>query len=240
MGKYFEELDYQQTPLGELTLCRRRIPALGEKDIFEIKLNGEYLMSSLFYGSEVALSTLGLAACNFPSLDVVVGGLGLGFTASTALDEPRLRSLIVVEYLEPVIAWHRSEILPLGPKLNADSRCQFFQGDFFIVASGDCGGFSPSEPGKLFHAILLDIDHSPEHHLNPSHAAFYSEAGLSKLAQQLHPGGVFALWSNDPPENKFLTKLKGVFATCQAHVVSFPNPIRQEESQCTVYVSVKN
>jgi hypothetical protein len=82
---YFEELDYRPTPIGALSLRRRRELSLGV-DIFEIKLGSQYLMSSLFTASEIALARLGLAALSGPELDVVVGGLGLGYTAQEVLE----------------------------------------------------------------------------------------------------------------------------------------------------------
>ena len=60
MSVYFEELDYRPTPIGALSLRRRRELSLGV-DVFEIKLGDEYLMSSLFTASEIALARLGLA-----------------------------------------------------------------------------------------------------------------------------------------------------------------------------------
>jgi hypothetical protein len=59
MSLYFEELDYRPTPIGALSLRRRREFSLGV-DVFEIKLGDEYLMSSLFTASEIALARLGL------------------------------------------------------------------------------------------------------------------------------------------------------------------------------------
>ncbi len=88
MEKSFEELDYCATPLGELILRRRKIPMLENEVVHEIILNGEFLMSSLFHVVEEALADLGLAAVEAPEgelLHVVVGGLGLGYTAAAAL-----------------------------------------------------------------------------------------------------------------------------------------------------------
>jgi hypothetical protein len=85
MSLYFEELDYRPTPIGALSLRRRRELSLGI-DIFEIKLGDEYLMSSLFTASEIALARLGLAELSGADLDVVVGGLGLGYTAQAVLE----------------------------------------------------------------------------------------------------------------------------------------------------------
>src|SRR5882757_4120557 len=105
MSLYFEELDYRPTPIGALSLRRRRELSLGV-DVFEIKLGDEYLMSSLFTASEIALALLGLADLSGGDLAVVVGGLGLGYTAQAVLEHANVGSLIVVEALAAVIDWH--------------------------------------------------------------------------------------------------------------------------------------
>ena len=233
----FEELDYQQTPLGEVILRRRTILSLENQEVYEIMLGEEFLMSSLFTVVEVALSNLGLAAIETDApLDVVVGGLGLGYTARAALQHPKnVQSLTVVDYLEPVIKWHENGLVPLGPELTSDSRCRFVHADFFDSALG--AGFDPEVPDRKFHAILLDIDHSPANLLHERHSSFYRAEGLRKLTAKLHPGGVFGLWSDDPPEEGFMQALAEVFPTCESHVVSFYNPLQDCESENTVYIA---
>jgi len=239
MSADFTELDYQKTPLGELTLRRRCIRALDGLEVFEVKLGDAFLMSSLFHDVEIALADLGLAAASAlgPELDVVVGGLGLGYTAVAALQHPAVRSLVVIDALEAVIGWHRRGLVPLGPQLTADPRCRLALGDFFALAGE--AGLDPERPGRLFHAVLLDIDHSPKNLLHPRHRAFYEPEGLRGLAAQLHPGGVFALWSDDPPDEDFMAALKSVFAEAQADVVRFANPLVGGDSASTVYVARK-
>ena len=242
----FEELDYRETPLGDLSLRRRTILALDNREVFEIILGDAFLMSSLFTVVEEDLSRLGLAAAEQTfgqaanSLDVVVGGLGLGYTAVAALESEAVRSLLVVDYLEPVIEWHRNELVPLGKELNADPRCRYVHGDFFRLALKDNDeghGFDTANENKQFHAILLDIDHSPDNLLHERHADFYAPEGLEKLSTQLHPGGVFALWSDDRPEENFMRSLESVFDTCQSHRVEFYNPLQDKNSESTVYVA---
>ncbi|CAN5488713.1 hypothetical protein BH23VER1_BH23VER1_11150 [soil metagenome] len=242
----FEELDYRQTPLGELILRRRTVLSLDGQDVYEIILGEAFLMSSLFTAVEVALAELGLAAAKqagdgnragLDGLDVVVGGLGLGYTARAALDDPGVGTLIVVDYLAPVIEWHQRGLVPLGAGLASDPRCRFVHGDFFGLALSADAGFDPDDAGKRFHAILLDIDHSPSSLLHERHASFYRPDGLRKLAARLHPGGVFALWSDDPPEAAFLRALGEVFAGCESHVVPFHNPLQNRQSASTVYVA---
>lgn len=240
----FEELDFRPTPLGDLILRRRTVLSLDNREVYEVILGDGYLMSSLFTEVEVALANLGLAAVSEGApadtrLDVVVGGLGLGYTARAALQNPSVRSLFVVDYLEPVIEWHQKGLVPLGPELTADPRCRFVLGDFFqlALAAESESGFDPDSPDRLFDAVLLDIDHSPANLLHERHAAFYSPDGLRQLARRLHPGGVFALWSDDPPEDQFMAALQEVFPTCESQVVSFHNPLQDKESRSTVYVA---
>jgi len=230
----FEELDYCNTPIGELMLRRRTEPRL-RVEVYEVKLGDEFLMSSLFTAGEIALAKLALAACEAGPLDVAVGGLGLGYTAHAALENAAVRSLLVVEALPVVIDWHRRGLVPLGAGLSADSRCEFLAGDFF--ARVNSSGIDPRVPDKRFHAILLDIDHSPRHVLHPDHAAFYSPGGLRRLASHLRPRGVFGLWSNDPPDEMFRATLTEVFCSVEAHLVKFSNPLQDREATNTVYLA---
>jgi spermidine synthase len=239
MSRQFEELDFRRTPLGELSLRRRRIPSLGDLEVFEVKLGDAFLMSSLFHDVEVALSDLALATLVPGEWDVVVGGLGLGYTAMAALADARVRSLMVIEALDAVIEWHRRGLVPLGPKLTSDRRCRVVNADFFALASST-GGFDLARPGRLFDAVLLDIDHSPTNLLNASHGAFYAPDGLRAVAAHLRPGGVFAMWSDDPPDENFQRALDEVFVESRAQVIQFANPLLERDSASTVYVARKS
>jgi len=233
----FEELDYQETPLGGISLRRRADPRLGGEIVYEVRLGEEFLMSSRFTVSETQLAKLGLAALDGAGWDVVVGGLGLGYTAAAVLESASVKSLTVIEMLRPVIEWHRKGLVPLGRLLASDQRCSLVQADFFQWAASGLGKSDAKGPTHRVHAVLLDIDHSPSHWLTASNGAFYSGEGLRSLAGKLHSSGVFAMWSDDPPENRFIRLLDAVFASCEAHVVSFPNPYSGGDSASTVYVA---
>ena len=238
MSVYFEELDFRPTPMGVLSLRRRRQLSTG-LDIYEIKLGDEFLMSSQVTVAEIALARLGLDVVKRLDRDVVVGGLGLGYTAQAVLENPDVRSLIVVDALAEVIEWHQQGLLPLGNQLTDDPRCRLINGDFFTMSHSP-DGFDPDSPGRRFDAVLVDIDHSPRNLLHPRHAALYAPEGLARLAEHLHPGGVFALWSNDPPDDAFSSVLTSAFATSEAHVVTFDNLAGDGEASNTVYVAVKS
>ena len=236
MSRFFEELDYQPTAIGPISLRRRRELRL-DVDVLEILLGDEHLMSDLFTTSEVALAEYGLGAIadNRP-LSVVVGGLGMGFTADAALNDPRIESLIIVEKLAPVIGWHESGLIPLGKRLSDDPKCRFVEGDFFQMAAGKTG-FDPVEPARKFDAILLDIDHAPDFHLAPAHAGFYQPDGLTQLQQHLTDGGIFALWSNDPPDAAFTARLQSVFRSANAVNVPFYNPLQDSKFIQSIYIA---
>ena len=236
MSRAFEELDRRATAMGELTLRRRLEPSL-QVDVYEAILGEEHLMSSLFTAAEIALARLGLAAVAGTELDVVVGGLGLGYTAQAVLEDPRVRSLRVVEALAEVIAWHERGLLPLSQALAADPRCHLVHGDFFAMVA-DGLPFGPDGPDHV-DAVLVDIDHTPRHVLHPSHAAFYTPEGLDRLAGRIEPGGVFALWSDDPPDDDHLSASRHAFAASEPHVVRFPNPHTGGEAANTVYVALR-
>ena len=233
----FEELDFQLTPIGELVLRRRRIPKLGELDVYEVKLGEDFLMSSLFHEAERQLSKLGLGALEKDDLDVVVGGLGLGYTAAAALEDPRVSSLVVVEYLAPVIEWHQNGLVPLGETLTSDQRCQLIQADFFALSRDVANSFDPEHPGKKHDAILLDIDHTPTNVLHQTNTRFYTDEGLRELARHLKPGGVFAIWADGEPESSFTERLSKVFVRTESHTIEFDNPITESTSKGAVYVA---
>lgn len=230
-----EELDWRRTPLGELVLRRRWDRQVG-REVYEIKLGDEFLMSSLFTVSETELGHRGIAELSGTGLDVAVGGLGLGYTARAVLEHPEVRSLTVLDALGEVLEWHERGLMPIGSTLTEDARCRMVHGDFFdMLASGT--GLDPDQPDRLFDAVLVDIDHSPRHLLHPSHAGFYEPAGLRRLGGHLRTGGVFALWSNDPPDEEFVGTLTAVFAQARAEIITFDNPLQNREATSTVYLA---
>ena len=83
------------------------------------------------------------------------------------------------------------------------------------------------------------FDVNPEVTVHERHGEFYATEGLRILAEKIHPGGIFALWSDDPPEKTFMASLNEVFESCEHHIVPFHNPIQNEDFESTVYVARK-
>lgn len=229
MGRLIEELDYRATAMGPLILRRRWVAAI-DADVIEVILGEEHLMSSLFTVGETELAVRGLAAARGGPLRVLVGGLGLGYTARAALADTRVTSVDVVDALAPVIEWHEAGLVPLGESLGQEPRCHLRLGDFF-------GWFdTPRAPEDRYDVVLLDIDHSPRALLHPEHVRFYAEPGLRSLREGIAAGGVFAMWSDEGPDAAFIALLEAVFDEVRAEVVAFDNPLTGSASTCTIYV----
>lgn len=229
MNARLEELDWCETPIGVISL-RRRFERQVERDVYEVKIDDEFLMSSLFTVVEQELARLALAQVEGEDISVLVGGLGLGYTAKAALTDDRVTAVRVIEAVAPVIDWHRRDLLPDTTGLAADPRCELVHADFFeVLANG--------ATDRRHDAVLLDIDHSPSNLLHHSHAPFYRADGLARLGDFLTPDGVFGLWSDDPPEAVFEAALADAFTESTAEVVTFDNPITGGTSASTVYVA---
>jgi len=225
------ELGWGETPWGVISL-RRRWDSVTERDVHEVKLGDDFLMSSQFTHGERELARLGLAAVTGASLTVLVGGLGLGYTALAALEDDRVVELTVVEALPTVISWHQRDLLPDTRGLAADPRVRLVLDDFFdVVRAG--------RADRTYDAVLLDIDHAPDWLLREDHGDLYTAAGFARVAAVLSDGGAFALWSDEAPEPEVVRRMAEAFEQAEARMVVFPNPLTGGESSNTVYVAVR-
>jgi spermidine synthase len=226
-----QELDWGETPWGAVSL-RRRWDPVTERDVHEVKLGDDFLMSSQFTTGERELARIGLEAVTGTSLTVLVGGLGLGYTAAAALEDDRVSELTVVEALELVISWHERDLLPDTRGLAADPRTRLVLDDFFDVVRG-------GRADRTYDAVLVDIDHAPDWLLREDHGDLYTIEGFERVAAMLADAGAFALWSDEPPQPEVLWRLGEAFEHASAHVVPFPNPLTGGESANTVYLAVR-
>jgi spermidine synthase len=210
----FEILAYDDTPLGPLCLRRRELLAEPGTIVTEVSLNHEFLMSSYNTASERALASGALALREGASLDALVGGLGLGYTAREALACDRVASMSVVEFLPQVIGWLEKGLIPLAAELNGDPRLRVVQDDVYLLLS--------AEPARLFDLVLIDVDHSPEDRLAAANGSFYTDEGLERAKRHLKPGGVLGVWSYDESPS-FAAALRRVFRDVRVEPVEFKN-----------------
>jgi len=126
----FTEIARAESPRGEVVLRQRRVrngPA-----VLELRANGIFVMDTAETSTEVALAAEALAAIADPR-DVVIGGLGLGFTLEAVLADPRVEHVTVVEIEEALIGWLRDGTVPHGQALLADRRVKMVNADLAMA-----------------------------------------------------------------------------------------------------------
>ena len=180
---------------GELKFTQRG-------DEFSIRLSGirGELMNSRLYNSEKELAELGCAHVKSANnAQVLVGGLGMGYTLAAALKAVTLNSQVTVAELIPeVVVWNQG---PMGNCANnplQDPRTKVHIGDVREL-------LNIRQP--TFDAILLDVDNGPEGLTQKGNNSIYSLQGLDNIYKNLRPKGVLAIWSAGPDE-KFTVRLK--------------------------------
>lgn len=220
MAANLEILAYEETPLGILCLRRRRMLGDSGTVVTEITLDNEFLMSSLNTVSERALAERAIHMHTGTDLKVLVGGLGLGYTAYEALQSARVGSVEVVEFLPQVISWLENGLVPLAEGLRGDDRLLVKRGDIFQRLA--------AQPGELFDLILIDVDHSPKERLDPDNARFYTSAGLHTARAHLAPDGILAVWSY-AGDVSFQAALSDIFEEVTIEHVTFENPLINDE-----------
>ncbi len=215
-----EILAYEETPLGVLCLRKRQSLQNPEITVTEITLNHEFLMSSYYTESEQALSTIALEMHGGKDLNILIGGLGLGYTANEALLSDKIQSVDVVELLPEVISWLDRGLVPLAQKLCSDKRLKVVEGDIYRRLA--------KPPHKKFDVILIDVDHSPNDRLDTKIGQFYTTEGLKKAKEHLTEGGVLGVWSytEDPP---FADALRNVFDEVRIESVTFIHKFQNNE-----------
>ena len=176
-----EILEYCETAIGVLCLRRRELLSEPGTIVTEVMLDNQFLMSSYNTASEEALASLALEWHGGSELDVLVGGLGLGYTAHAALECRRVRRVEVLEFLPQVISWLARDLVPLAAALRAEPRLRVVEGDIFEHLQGP--------PKTRLDAILIDVDHSPDEVLAPANRSFYTTAGLRRAREHLADGG---------------------------------------------------
>ena len=216
----FEVLAYESTTLGTLCLRRRELLCEPGTVITEVTLNHEFLMSSYLTASEKALSEIALQMHPGSGLRVLVGGLGLGYTAAAALESERVSTCEVIEFLPQVIDWLQQGMVPLSDKLNAERRLK--------VTHGDVYGQLADPPQQSHDLILIDVDHSPDENLGTTNGRFYTADGLKNAKLHLAPDGVLGVWSY-AESSPFADSLHEVFRDVTVEPVTVFNKLINEE-----------
>lgn len=216
-------LAYEPTPLGILCLRKRELLCEPGTMVTEVTLNHEFLMSSYLTASEIALSKTGIHLHKGDSrLNVLVGGLGLGYTAHAALQSSRVERCDVIEYLPEVIDWMKTGLVPLSNELNSESR--------FHVINDDVYARLAAAPGDTYDLILIDVDHSPDENLGTQNSGFYTTEGLLTARKHLKENGILGVWSY-ADSSPFVDAMHEAFTHVHCEQVTvFNNLINEEQT----------
>lgn len=177
-------LDRREGPHGEVVLRRH-------DDRLEIIANGCFLMDTSDGRSERRLVDAALdALAGRDRPDVLIGGLGVGFSLAHAAADPRWGGITVVEREHAVVEWHLDGPLSaFSAEALADPRTKIVEADLVAYVN---------ETSATYDALCLDIDNGPGWTVTEGNGNLYSEAGLASCARVLRPGGVLAVWSAQP------------------------------------------
>lgn len=196
-------LDRECCERGEVCLASRT-GAMGETS-YELFVNGSFLMSSYSGPSSVALATVTLTnAGSSEPLNVLIGGLGLGFTLRRTLHDPRVARVVVVELEPAVIRWNLERLGSDNARAMTDPRLEVHNGD--IVDYLAC-------TSERFSAIMLDTDNGPTWAVHEGNARLYLPAGIERVAHVLRPGGIVSFWASTP-DDAFEAELVRTFGEC--------------------------
>jgi spermidine synthase len=150
-------------------------------------------MTSSDRRSERALATLACQAITAPRPRVLIGGLGMAYTVRAALDAlPPAAEVVVAELTAAVEAWCRGPLARLTGSALDDPRVQVVIGDVARLIAG--------APASSYHAILLDLYEGPHAATQRAEDPFYGRAALARSRAALAPGGILAVWSEEPDD----------------------------------------
>jgi spermidine synthase len=176
--------------LGELVLRRRG----STSPIYELIVNGVFLMDTAETSTERLLAIAALQRSRAPR-NVVVGGLGLGYTVKALLADQRIERVDVIEIEPLLVDWLRADLVPGTAAILSDRRVR--------VSIGDVAGtFADAAPGS-YDVALLDVDNGPDFLVHERNATVYQEGVLSAAGRALRPGGILAVWSAAPSASLF-------------------------------------
>ena len=185
----YAEVARATSGLGEVVLRARRDPDAppGTPPVLELRVNGVFVMDTRETTSEEALARSALQRVRRPER-VLVGGLGLGFTAHEVLADHRVRRVVVAEIEDVLVRWFRDGTVPHGPTLLADDRLHVVVADVRQVVA-------EASPGS-YDLVLLDVDNGPDFLVLDENAAIYEAPFLHLVRDALAVGGWVVVWSS--------------------------------------------
>lgn len=226
----YTEISRAESPRGEIVLRERRDADAGENApaVLELRVNGVFVMDTLETSSEKGLASAALEQVEQPR-DVVIGGLGLGFTMHEVLADKRVERLVVVEVEDAIVQWMRDGTVPHGPAYLADERVSVMTADIRVA-------MAEATP-EAYDLILLDVDNGPGFLVYDDNEAVYQREFLEQARVTLRPGGALVIWSAaESPQLR--AELESTFGSCAA--VPYDVTLQSRDEHYWIYLSRKD
>jgi len=221
MNEYVE-VARAESERGELVL-RRRVEERSA-DVLELRVNGVFVMDTHETTSEIELATVALGLVDDPR-DVVVAGLGLGYTTQRVLADPRVEQVKVVEIEEALVGWMRDGTIPHGPGLLADKRVHIVNTDIVLAVA---------EASSTYDLVLLDVDNGPGYLVHDTNSGVYEHDFLVSTQRILNTGGALVVWSSAPAPG-LAAAMEQVFGNCTEH--RYDVLLQERPEQYLLYLS---
>jgi spermidine synthase len=229
-GVEYTEVARAESPRGEIVLRERRDTDAGDTApvVLELRVNGVFVMDTLETSSEKGLASAALKQVEHPR-DVVIGGLGLGFTMHEVLADKRVERLVVVEIEDAIVQWMRDGTIPHGPAYLADERVTVMTADIRVA-------MAEATPAA-YDLVLLDVDNGPGFLVYDDNEAVYQREFLGQVEHCLRPGGALVIWS--AAESPALqAELREVFG--KAVAVPFDVTLQSRDEHYWIYLARKS
>ncbi|MET0998510.1 MAG: hypothetical protein ABWX73_07350 [Marmoricola sp.] len=218
----YVEVARAESERGELVL-RRRIEER-TADALELRVNGVFVMDTRETSSEIELAAAALELVEDPR-DVVVGGLGLGFTTQRVLDDRRVERVMVVEVEPALVGWMRDGTIPHGPSVLADKRVHIIDADIVMAVR---------EATSTYDLVLLDVDNGPGYLVHDSNSTIYEHDFVASTKRIIKRGGALVVWSANPAPG-LEAVMAEVFGNCTEH--RYDVLLQQRPEEYLLYLS---
>jgi spermidine synthase len=223
----YVEVAWAESPRGEIVLRERRDPDAGPNApvVLELRVNGVFVMDTVETSSEKGLAAAALKQVEQPR-NVVVGGLGLGFTVHEVLADKRVARLVVVEIEDALVQWMRDGTVPHGPSYLADERVTVMTADIRVA-------MAEATPAA-YDLVLLDVDNGPGFLVHDENEAIYQRDFLNQVRTALRPGGAVVIWSA-AESPRLLAEMQEVFGNVAP--IPYDVTLQSRDEQYWIYLS---
>jgi len=182
--------------------------------VFMIRANGLELMNGFSHESETAFGRLAAELAPNTAPNILIAGLGLGYTLAAAVEAlGPSGNITVAEFSPAVIDWFQrhvcASVLPEMP-------------ENVVIRRGDA--IAHLRSGARYDLILLDIDNGPEPLVRSANATLYDRTGLDLLRSAVTAEGRVLLWSGFESPSFEAAAREARFTVTRRVVANGPRP----------------